>query len=217
MGKIKKLGGAIIVTAFAFAALQSSAASAKEIHIEGTAPFTVKTAQSGSVVYRFEEGLTLKCEEISSKGTVESNAFKTLELQPSFSGCTAFGFSEVTSSLAECADQYTVTLLVLQQYEAALAYDIACTIFGRIVIKAGTCELEIPAQTGKEQGGFNTLATSPKSLEIVREVSGIEYNKLKDGFLCPFNGTGKKTDGKIEGTVIAKAFEGSTQRGIYVE
>jgi hypothetical protein len=210
----KALGTALLVVLVL--ALTASVASAREVHIEGTsAPFTVK-AESSNMTYTIE-GSTIKCKKTSWSGTVGAKAVETLELAPTFSECTAFGFTGATVNASECADAFTFALLLTQQYEFALLYDIACLASKAITVTAGTCQVKIGSQTSKEEaGGFN-LKTSPKTVELETDVTGLAYTKVQDGFLCPLNGTGEKADGKLEGNLTLKAFEGSTQKGMYVE
>ena len=59
-----------------------------------------------------------------------------------------------------------------------------------MVVTAGTCEITIG-----EQGELNKvdLANSGNGVSAQATVTGIAYTVTKDGFGCPFGGTGAKT------------------------
>ncbi|HST68763.1 MAG TPA: hypothetical protein VLI94_03790, partial [Solirubrobacterales bacterium] len=88
-------------------------------------------------------------------------------------------------------------------------FDIACEAGKAIKVTAGNCEIEITAQTGLKSVALNsdTEALPKPDITFDPEVSGLAYTVLKDGFLCPFGGTGAKTDGKFQ------AFEPITLTG----
>jgi hypothetical protein len=79
-------------------------------------------------------------------------------------------------------------------------------------ITAGTCSLEIPAQAGSVSIQYKN-DTANKRIEGTVTGSSITYNVTKDGFLCPFNGTGHKL-----GTVDQNqaALIGGTEKPVHI-
>jgi hypothetical protein len=195
------------------------AASAASLHIEGTTgPFTVKgeQASSNNIVYTFEGGLQASCASAVYEGSATSAVEETLKLGASFSSCKAFGFS--SAEVADpCNDDWTRFLLWQGNFFAAALYDFFCPK-SAMTIKAGTCEITIGEQTGKEtEGVAENVASSPKTIDLEPHLTSITYTKTKDGFGCPLSGTGEKSDGTLTGHIKLKAFEGVTQRGLYLE
>ena len=65
--------------------------------------------------------------------------------------------------------------------------DIYCETFD---IHAGSCEVQIGSQTNLKSV---TTGNSGNNVTAKANVTGIAYTVTKDGFLCPFGGTGAKT------------------------
>jgi hypothetical protein len=133
------------------------------------------------------------------------SADSTLELAPTFTNCMAFGFLSATVNPEFCD-------LVLHATEMAAPgvyrhhFDVDCNGGDSIKITASTCKAEI-----KDQNGLTTVKTSNLvngSITVQPEVSGIAYTVTQDGFLCPFGGTGNKTDGTYTGDVVLSRFGG---------
>ena len=89
----------------------------------------------------------------------------------------------------------------------AATAELVCEAGKQILIKASTCELQIPPQvfSGSVEVLGNTAAPAD-DISILSSLTGIHYVNIKDGFLCPLNGTGERTDGTTTGleTVIAE-------------
>ena len=72
------------------------------------------------------------------------------------------------------------------------------------MVTAGTCEVDIPAQSGI--AGLE-LELETLSLAINFKFSaGLTLTVTKDGFLCPFSGTGTKS-GSWNGSLTVNAFD----------
>ncbi len=74
-------------------------------------------------------------------------------------------------------------------------------------ITASTCSAEVKGQTG-----LTTVKTtnSGSGILFTWEISKIAYTVTNDGFLCPFNGTGSKTDGQLTGQVTMSRVGGGS-------
>lgn len=211
--KLTKILGIAMVAALALA-VTASAASAEQFHAEGTGPFEVKASQVSEEnhVFTIENGLTTKCKKASFTGTQAENTAATLTVTPVYSECTAFGLS-ATVNMAAC--DYT---FASPEGKAGSVAVTGCE-GTNAKITAGTCEVQLN-ETGNgelSQVLYTNQGTSPSTVKVDAEVSGITYNKTKDGFLCPLSGTGSKSDGKYDGATNASGFAGEAQVGIFVE
>lgn len=145
-----------------------------------------------------EAGGTLTCDSITAGGGLAAEAV-TLSLSPAYSGCKIFGFYGSTVTLNGCEYAFHAGSVT------ADTMDIVCPAGKAIAVHAGNCDMTIPAQTGLAVEASNDTSGSPQKLQLELGATGLEYTKNKDGFLCPFNGTGTKTDGTLDGTLSVSA------------
>ncbi|HET7120205.1 MAG TPA: hypothetical protein VFI17_03010, partial [Solirubrobacterales bacterium] len=90
----------------------------------------------------------------------------------------------------------------------AAGAEIVCESGKSITISAGgVCEATIGTQAlgGTVEVTDNTEASPKKDISIKASLTGIHYTKLKDGFGCPFKGTGEGTSGETSGTFTVTA------------
>lgn len=208
----KTVGGAIALVLVL--ALAASAASAEEFHVEGTTgPFTIRGSQIAEEnhVFTLEGGLTIKCRKATFEGSAPEKTFTEPKLVPVYSECTIFGLS------APVAGEGCEFKFGAPSSPSMSGFSITCPAGKSVKLTAGTCEVRFPAQGALLGVRYRNLVTTPKEVEIETAVTGIKYEKTKDGFLCPLSGTGTKEDGALSGMTITKGFEGETQRNIYVE
>lgn len=140
------------------------------------------------------EGGSVQCNNGSLSGGL-SGDLEPLVLAPTYTDCTAFGFVEATVAANGCS----------LRYEGTLTDDmaIACPEGKSIVITAATCTVAIPAQTGLGTIGYSAASVSGHdAIRIAPSVSGLAYTVTKDGFLCPFKGTGTRTNGAYSGETV---------------
>lgn len=218
--KIRVVGAttlALIAMAVPAAAAQ---AAPEEFHIAGvTAPFTVRTEQQEGQVFRFENNLTVECEEATFEGSVAGVTVTTIEVVPTYRECTAFGFGGATVNANTCR-------YVLQRPSGKVGdASVACPGANRITISAGTCEVTISDETTASAGANQNLAgvtyanvalPAPETVTLTANLSGITYDKVKDGILCPLAGTGELGGATYAGASQAKAFEGINQKAFNV-
>jgi hypothetical protein len=123
-------------------------------------------------------------------------ASTTLTLGPTYSGCEAFGFIGIPVSAEGCAYLLHVSGQSAEdKYKAT--FDVSCPAGKSIKIEAGSCKVEIKAQSGLASVAItdDTEATPKRDITFDPEVANLAYTVTQDGFLCPFNGTGSKTGG----------------------
>lgn len=211
--RLLKMLGIAMLAVFSMA-VAASAASAAEFHIEGTTgPFTIEADQVAEEnhVFTIESGLQTKCKTAHFVGTQAGTSAKTLTVHPTYSNCTAFGLS-ATINTQSCNYEFlepTGTGPFTGKVNI-----VNCST--PITITAGTCEVTVGGQGPLSEVTYTNEATSPKTVNVGANVSGIKYTKVKDGFLCPLNGTGTKEEGTYTGNTIAKGFEKTTQKGVFV-
>jgi len=151
------------------------------------------------------EGGTLSCAGGGASGELSAES-DTLALNPTFSGCTLFGL-EAKLATNGCSYEYTV------EAGTSDTMDIACPEGKAIAINAGTCAISIPAQTGLSavESGLE-VGSDPRSVTLALDIAGLTYTKTNDGFLCPLNGTGTKSDGTVAGEYSLDAIAGGGEQ-----
>lgn len=154
----------------------------------------------GSTIFGFEAAQMAECESAGFAGLI-SAATGSLSVSSGYNGCTAFG-SAATIESNGC--EFVLHPGSGSKDEFTGTFDITCPAGKSIVVKAGNCEVQIGAQTGRGPVVYKNLTTAEpkKAVEAKFNMtggSGFTYTKAKDGTGCPLSGTGNKTDGVIVG------------------
>lgn len=170
------------------------------------ADVTAKQSAEAPVVLSTEGG-NLGCAEVGATGRMQA-ATSSLKMTPSFSGCKFDSFENtVTVALNGCQYVYHPG----DSGGPSTTMDVACPEGKAIEVSAGTCGFSIPTQTGlKTIRATNIAATNPDTVSLEFEVSGLTYNKTKDGFGCKFNGTGTLSNASLSGTQTLSAVDSSS-------
>jgi hypothetical protein len=190
-----KVLGLALVAVLAMSAMVASAASASSY--TGSAYPTTGTGSNTSGKETFTTpGGTVQCDS-HFEGTLAA-ASSTLTVTPKYTNCVAFGFLNATVDFMGC--DYLFHAGAAQGggvYNNSV--DIVCEAGeGPVTITAGTCKVDVPAQTGLT----NVKTTnSGSSVTVEPNVTGITMNVTTDGFGCPFPGTGHYT-GSYHGDVL---------------
>jgi len=149
---------------------------------------------SGTTIYSYLtlEGGTVECTTTFQGIQTEASSEFSAEIWPGL--CQAFGFIEATTTTTGCELVFHLTE-ASEPFEATM--DVSCEEESAIVITAGTCEVEIGSQTELStielwNGESGEVKLGPNIVET------IAYTVTKDGFLCPFSGTGKREDGSFQ-------------------
>jgi hypothetical protein len=179
------------VAILAMSAFVASAAQAITFS-SSSYPQTVTAAGSG-IGEKFEtEGGSIECEESKYHGVL-SEPSSSLEMSPTYTGCTAFfGFASAFIHTNGCRfrwsgwehDSATAT------YTARLS--IVCPAGKVIEVTAGTCLVHIPAQSNLS---ILDLTNWLGAFLLKPTVKGLTYNVTKDGWGCPFAGPGHRVGG----------------------
>lgn len=193
---LRRLGVSIVVIVAVLA--MAAPAVASKAFMAGEYTAEVSGQQSGEHVFTAEAGITVKCKAATLKGELTEDRTE-VELAPAYGECTASGIAATV-----------VTQGCKYRLDAnANDIDVVCESGKKITVIAGTCELQIGSQNGLKSIEYANSATLPSTITGTAGVTKIKYTKTKDGFLCPFNGTGEKEDGSLTGKTVAKALKGS--------
>jgi triacylglycerol lipase len=195
---------AVLVAASAFSAAAASTASAKAFHAGGyTAELKAQQEGSEGNTFTAEGGLAVKCKTATLTGEL-SEAKEEIELTPTYSECTAAGMT-ATIVLEGCKYRLSAN---------ANDLDIVCPAGKSIKVTAlsGQCEALIGSQNNLSSVAYVLNEEAIETISIKSTLSKVKYTKTKDGFLCPFSGTGVKEDGALSGQVLMKAFYGAGEQ-----
>jgi len=190
---LKSLGLAVVAV-LAMSAVVASAAQAQATTAKFTSmgkyPATFTGANgAGQETFKTEAG-TVEC--ASSFHGVTGEATQTVEVSPTYTGCVAFGFLNATVSMEGCKYTFKLTTTLINPHRYQAHVNVHCPAGKTIKIVSATCEVSIGAQTGLTTVDLQNSADT-KSILVTPTVGGISYTVVKDGFGCPFAGTGAKT------------------------
>lgn len=190
--KLKKLGVSLVavlalsLVVTSIAAAAQFTASSYPLFYEGES----NPEEYGTVTV--EDGLSVKCSSGTASATL-SEASSTLSLSGKAAGCTAFGFVSATVSENGCTTLVHVKEGSGDTYTGSA--DLVCPAGKSVVTVAGTCEMQVPPQNGSVTLEFTNNTGPEGTIGVNVKTAKFKYIKTKDGFACPFTGTGEKTDG----------------------
>jgi hypothetical protein len=169
------------------------------------APVSIDGEQQEKELVTFVlDGQKLTCN--SSFGATLTESVETLQLNPTLKECLLSSIA-ATVELKECKFKLHGGKEVGEE-EFSGTEDISCPGSNVIVVKAGTCVAEIGSQSGLSKVTYESDTQSEfSSFKTSAAIKEVKYT-TKDGFLCPFSGSGEKTNGEITGTV---QFTGSNE------
>lgn len=171
----KTLGG-VVIAVLVLGAVAASAVQASKFTASSYPTTVTATNPLGNSVMQTEAG-SVECAE-HWEGTL-SEATETIQMTPTFTSCKAFGFISSLIDANGC---------VLRVHSNG-KLDIVCSS-KPLEVTAGTCVMHVGSQSGLS---WIDLTNEGNHVWIGLNVSALTYNVTKDGFLCPFNGTGHKT------------------------
>ncbi|HET7120827.1 MAG TPA: hypothetical protein VFI17_06205 [Solirubrobacterales bacterium] len=174
-----------------------------------TANSATFTGEEAAGKHRFTvDGNNVECNNVLFSGNM-TDGETTTTVTPAYTECTAFAFLGSNVNTENCdyklmANAETSSMVFSDQVE------VFCNS-GAIVINAGgVCEAKINSGTVINTGVNTTVETnSPEDLLLHNVETEVPVEKTKDGFGCPFNGTGN-TIGKYNGTTTVRAWATGT-------
>jgi hypothetical protein len=206
----RTLGPALVtvvgaLTIFAAPALAESEFAAEEF------PALIGGQQTGNHVITIEDEKNLTCEKVTFTGQATEPS-EDLTVIPSYTGCTAFGFS-ATVAINECAYKFhTGTEAGEEGSELAFkgAMEIDCPPEKKIVVTVLTCQVKVGDQNDLGVEFVNNPAAEPQPTVTANiSTSELEYEKSVDGAFCPLTGTGVKENGIYSGSEVISASKDS--------
>lgn len=191
------------------------AAAAVDINTDAEGSATLTGLQSEQLKISID-GSAVECTNVKFSGTLSKPA-EQATLHPTFEGCKAFGFLSATVTSTGCDFVFHVGEVVAETKVPGSEYagtaDIACETGKKITIVASTCEATIGAQSGLGKVAYvNVFEATPEEFRIDFRGMAPTATKTKDGFLCPFSGTGT-TSAAVNGKVLVEASAGGKQVG----
>jgi hypothetical protein len=194
--KTKGLGLAFLAIV-AMGALWAQAAQAVPTFTAAKFPATfIGTGENIGERFVTEAG-AVECTTSHYSGELAAES-STATVHPTYTGCKAFGFLEATITTTGCNYVFHATEKVKEDHYRAHV-DVSCEAGKAITIVASTCSAKVESQSGLTTVDFTNTTntpTSPNDFDVKPTVEKIKYTVTNDGFLCPFNGTGAKTDGQ---------------------
>jgi hypothetical protein len=175
--KIKTLGIAVVAV-LALSAVVASAASAANFTASSYPTAGTATSNKGNDDFKTEAG-GIECHTHFAVAALNAPS-EALTVTPTYTECSGFGFLNSTYNMNGC--DYVLYV--------SGRMDINCPAGKAIVITSGTCETTIPGQLGLKNV---ELSNGTSGITMKMNVGGLAYTVTKDGFGCPFSGTGAKT------------------------
>jgi hypothetical protein len=181
-------------------ALSPAVARAAPLFEAGSYPAAIKSSSQGIVIGT--EGGTITC-PTTYEGTLKAaSSTLTVTRFTEYWDCNAWGFAAMTVNNNGCTERFQATEReAADQYKGT--YAMSCPTASGLTYSAGSCAVEFPSQEGVKALDLDDVTGSPNKVTLDFEVSGLAYTVTKDGFLCPFKGTGAKTDGTITGEPLS--------------
>jgi hypothetical protein len=211
----KQASPLVLLSLLVFAA--SAAPAAATPHIQAESASATVTSMDEPVVFHTAAGTTECSLDFHEEDTDTWWPFNDhFSVSSTYTKCKSFGFAEATVSSNGCKYIFRPTEKVSSDnFKAHM--DISCPAGKAIEIVAATCAATIGAQSGLTSVDLvNNTGASPKDISITLTVTKFAYTVTKDGFGCPFSGTGSKTDGELSGGGTLTASSGGSAVGIEI-
>jgi hypothetical protein len=206
-----KVLGLAFIAVLAMSAIGATASQAAPQFTCSKYPCTATgTSAEGAEVFTTPGG-TVTCHAsyvVEGKGTNTDihAATSVVTVTPTYSNCKAFGFLNATVNMTGCDYEFTATeaTVLNSVYDHHVA--IRCPIGKSIDIVASTCEVDVGEAGNTSLTQVKTTNLADGRVTVTPEIGPagapqITMNVTKDGFLCPFAGTGH-VKGSYHGHVI---------------
>jgi hypothetical protein len=181
----------VLAAVLALSAIAAANASAAEFTFSATGALTGKAL--ANQVFTTNGG-TITCTKVAISGTIEKTANTDLDVEQSFSGCTAFGFATVDITL-----QWPVKITgFFKKVHFRSPFKITPTLFG-----VSVCTVTFGEQ---EVGTVDLSNATASTVKVDPTVTGIKYTS--SGGICGSSGENGTYTGAIE---ISRVGGGSIQ------
>lgn len=204
--KLTKMLGTAFVAVLALSAFAASAASAAEFKATGS-PVMLFAGQDTQHVFT-TDGSSVTCETATFEAASVTAPSKTVSVVPAYSGCTAFGFVSAKVEMKGCEYEFLEPNASLVSNVKQKCGANKTRIFSSFL--GSTCEVLIgeTGNTNLSSVSFKNEATSPTTVKVTANVTGITAEKTKDTGICPLKGTGTVKNAEYTGTSTVEGTEG---------
>jgi hypothetical protein len=201
--KLKRLG-LLLAAALVIGALASATASAETLHFFAESlPATLKGTSAEDVLTTTVG--TVKCKEATYSGSQGEQETTTVEVEPVYSGCTAFGFpGEISAN----GCKYRLKGGEIESGNREGTLDVVCPAGKEITVvaKSGSttkCTLHLPAQSNLGTVTFTNVHGSSPEISAKLSVGKIKYTHTTGTGLgaCA---AGSSESGSYAGTMAIK-------------
>lgn len=200
--------GLLIGVVLALSALGAQAASASKFMSQGNVNYSLTAPQvAGENHVLTIDGVSANCDQVEFFADSASSPLETIRLGPTYFGCDAFGFLFPNAGISTIGCDYLLSAgseTSSGVFGGSIKVD---CFFGPIEIDGGTCEAEIADGTVISSGITLENMVADGDVTIKFGNASVAVKKTKDGFLCPFSGTGATT-ATYTGNTTARAKNG---------
>jgi hypothetical protein len=207
-----KVLGLALIAVLAMSVVAASAAQAEPTIELGAATADIEGEQTATHTFTVD-GSSIECTTAKFTSTSVANGSTWVTAHPEYSGCTAFGFLNSSVTTTGCNYEAMANGAEGAEMNFAGELKVVCSGTSKIVIKAPAsvpvCEAEVGSQTIAATGGGMTWTNntvSPMDVILKNNKTPVAVTKTKDGFACPFSGTGATT-GTYSGTTTFRAYK----------
>jgi len=205
--KIKTFGIAVV----AILALSATLTSAASAQFTTTADATITAEETLAHTFKFT-GQNVVCSVAPLHGTAPAASFKTINLQPTYTGCLYGGAEAKVTGFGKPGEANRCWYSFASDTSAALACN-----GGDVTIEFGSCVVHIPAQAlgGGALTYTNGTASGKKDITVALSFTKITATHT-DAFLCPFLANGHAEEGTLTGenTITATSGGGSVDLSV---
>ena len=194
MKHLKKLAVAAMTVAALTALVGVSSASA-DMQFHASAGAGVTLTGNQTVSHKFTvKGSSVTCTTAKFKGKSAAATASTQEMEPEYTGCTAFGIAGATITTTGCVYTFHAEQQISREKHRNRNKDVdlsGCTAGGITILSTnafGTCEVFVKNQTMINGNEFENEGTSPNRRLIVKtKATNIHFEVKKDTGICPLN------------------------------
>jgi hypothetical protein len=207
-----KVLGLALIAVLAMSVVAASAAQAEPTMELGAATAEIEGEQTTGHTFTVD-GTSIECTTAKFTSGSVANGSTWVTAHPEYTGCTAFGFLNSSVNTTGCNYEAMANGAEGTEMNFAGELKVVCSGTNKIIIKAPAslpvCEATvgnqtIPAATSGMKWTNNTV--SPMDVILHNTNTPVEVTKTKDGFGCPFSGTGATT-GTYNGTTTFRAYK----------
>jgi hypothetical protein len=206
-----KLGIALVAVLAVSAVVASNASAALEEFKSTSSPVMLFGAQKGKHTFTVD-GSSVECTTANFEAASVTSPAKTVQITPTYEGCTAFTFAKAKVEMKGCVYEF------LQPNSLVGNVKLVCGANKiRIFVSSFGTECEVligeTNNTNLSKVTYKNEAGSPTKVLVGANVTGITAEKTKDTGLCPLKGTGTVNNAVYEGETLV---EGTAGIGISV-